>query len=176
MAIRVYSSSTSSGTFPAIPSRSAVAAFEFLVLLAVLRLHLFLFCSDGLLGFFQIRFRPFHPPVHFFQGHHLVQHLVFRLGHFRFGIRDFVQQRLVRFVGFHRSGLLAVLLRPPFPLLRVQLQFLALSQPVGVRLFRRCHRRAGSVQLRIGLAQLLRQSVQLRAQRRDDLVQPLQFQ
>jgi len=53
-----------------------------------------------LVRFFEAGLRDFHAAFDFFRGHHHLELAVIGFGHFGFGVRDFMLQRFVRFVGF----------------------------------------------------------------------------
>src|SRR3984885_15150354 len=81
--------------------------------------------ASGFFHFLQGFFGGFDFAVIFFAGHHLLEQAVFGFGDFVLGVLHFVLQRFVRFVGFHLGGLIFVLAHAVFPLLHVQLVFLA---------------------------------------------------
>ncbi len=90
------------------------------------------FRGDGLLRYLQRGFGIFDAALRILSAHHDFQLAVFGFGDFGLGIGDFVLQRLVGFVGFHSAALFAVFLGAVFPLLHVQLKFLALGEAVGM--------------------------------------------
>src|SRR5205814_119186 len=101
-----------------------------------LGLNFFSLRGDGLLRFFQSRLRDFHAAFGFFRRHHHFQLAVFGLGHFGFGVGDFVLQCLKSFVGFYRPALIAVFPRAVFPLLHVKFELHAFRDDLRVCLFR----------------------------------------
>ena len=128
LAMRVYSSSKSGGTGAAMRSRSAKAAasnFCFSSCCAWISLRSL---ETLVSASFKSGFGVAHAALEFFAGHHDVELAVFGFGDFRFGVGDFVQQRLVRFVGFHRAALVAIFARAVFPLVDVEFEFLALFE------------------------------------------------
>src|SRR6266436_4369417 len=90
------------------------------------------FRGDGLLCSLQRCFGIFHAALGILSTHHNFKLAVFGFGDFGLGIGDFVLQRLVGFVGFNGATLFTVFLGAVFPLLHVQLKFLALGEAVGV--------------------------------------------
>src|SRR5258705_12363095 len=88
--------------------------------------------GDGLLRYLQRGFGIFDAALRILSAHHDFKLAVFGFGDFGLGIGDFVLQRLVGFVGLNGATLFTVFLGAVFPLLHVQLKFLALGEAVGM--------------------------------------------
>ena len=124
-------------------------SLELLFLLGPLRLNLFSFGGNCLLGFSQSGLSELHAPIEFLPGHHNVKLAVFGFGNFGFGVGDFVLQRFEGFVGFYHPALIAVLPGAILPLLYVELKLLALCGALGMGLFRGSEFRARAAELGI---------------------------
>ena len=137
--------------------------------------NFFSFRCDGLLGFLQSGLRDFYPAFDFFRAHHHFELAVIGLGHFGFGIGDFVLQCFVGFVGFHGSALIAVFARAVFLLLPVEFELLAFRHGLGVGLFGGGDLGARAAEFGFRFAHTFRKSVQFRAQNGDLVVNALQL-
>ena len=137
------------------------------------RLNIFAYGRERNFRFVQSGFCGLDLAFGFLDGHHLFELAVFRGGGFGFGVRNFVLQRFVRFVGFYGSALIAIFSRALAPLIYVKLEFLALGLRVRMFFFRRRKHGAGSAQHRIGVFDALRKRFKFRAQRRDALIETL---
>ncbi len=152
-----------------------VRGFELLPFFRALRFNLFSFRGHGLLRFFQTGLGHFQPAIEFLRGHHDFELAVLGFGHFGFGADDFVLQRLVSFIGFHRAALVAVLARAIFPLLDFKFKFFSFGQGLGLGFFRRGDFAARFLQFRIGFPEAFRVALQLRAQGGDLMVHALEL-
>src|ERR1700756_2327847 len=90
------------------------------------------FRGDGLFRNLQRGFGIFDAALGILSTHHDFELAVFGFGDLSFGVGYFMLERLVGFVSFHGATLLTVLLGALFPLLHVQLEFLALREAVGM--------------------------------------------
>ncbi len=142
----------------------------------MLRVQCLTFGGDGLLRLLESGFRGFQAALGIFSAHHGFELAVFSFGDFGFGVGDFVLKRFVGFVGFNRPALFAVFLGALFPLLDVKLEFLALGKAVGMGFAGGGDGIARAGQFQVGLANALGESVQLRAQRGNVLVNGLEFE
>src|SRR5260370_35837926 len=88
---------------------------ELFFLFCPLRLNLFSFRNDGLLRFFQSRFRNLYAAFGFFRGHHYFQLAVFGFRNFGFGGCRFVLPNFFRFFWFFAAAFFALFSPPPFP-------------------------------------------------------------
>jgi hypothetical protein len=86
-----------------------------------------------------------------------------------------VLQGFEGFVGFYRAALIAVLPGAVFPLLDIELKFLAFRGALGMGVFCGSEFRARDAQLGVGLEDALRKSVQLCAQCGDLVVDALKL-
>ena len=93
----------------------------------------------GLFVLPQIGFRLLKAAVGLFGGDHDFELTVFGFGDFRFGVRDFVEQRFVGFVGFHRAGLIAILAGALFPLIDIEFELFSFFLSVELRFFGGCY-------------------------------------
>src|SRR5258708_464562 len=131
----------------------------------VLRVQCLTFGGDGLLRLLESGFRGFQAALGIFSAHHDFELAVFSFGDFGFGVGDFVLKRFVGFVGFNRPALFAVFLGALFPLLDVELEFLALGKSMRMGFAGGGNGIARPGQLQVGLAYALGESLQFRAQR-----------
>src|SRR5882724_1903766 len=84
-------------------------------------------------------------------------------------------ERLVGFVGFHGSALIAVFSRALPPLIYVELEFFPFGLRVRMFFFCGGERGARAAEHRVGVLDAFRESFEFRAQSRDALIEPLQF-
>ena len=141
---------------------------QFFLFRSVLHFDLFAVRGDGLFSFFQIRIRVAQPSIDFFAGHHDFKLAVFGFAGFGFGVSDFVLQGFVSFVGFDGTALIAIFAGAFFPLLDVELEFLAFFEGVDVSFLGGGDGGASTGQLVIEVHDALRESVELGA-KTDDL-------
>src|SRR6266478_9050376 len=142
----------------------------------VLRVQCLTFGGDGLLRFLESGFRGFQAALGIFSAHHGFELAVFSFGDFGFGVGDFVLKCFVGFVGFNCPALFAVFLGALFPLLDVELEFLALGKAVGVGFSGGGDGVACAGQFQVGLLDTLGESFYLGAQGGDVLVDDLQVE
>jgi 4-oxalocrotonate tautomerase len=129
-----------------------------------------------LFRFSEVGFRRFHATLNVFASHHGFKLAIFRLGHLRLGVGDFVLQGFVRFVRFYRATLIAVFAGAFFPLFDVQLEFFAFFEAVGVSFLGGCHRGSGAGKSSISIAKASGKSFELSANSSEALVGGLKVQ
>ena len=156
-------------------SRSARAAASCFCFSSCCCVDFFAVFGDAGFRFLQVRFRVPHSALEFFAGHHHVQLAIFGFSHFRFGGGNFVKQRLIRLVGFHCAALVAIFSRAVFPLVDVQLEFLALLKRVGVGFLGGSNGGASRRQSGVGFPNEFGITIEFGAQRANVVVNPLQF-
>src|SRR2546425_11715604 len=110
---------------------------EFFLRRIVLALDRAAFRAGGAFDFLERRFGRFNLAFVFLACHHPLEQAVLGLGHFLFGVLNFVLERLIRFVGLHLVALIAVLLGALLPLLDVELELLAVREAGFETLLRR---------------------------------------
>ena len=128
--------------------------------------QLFVLPQDG--------FRLFQAALGFFRSHHDFELAVFGFGDFRFGVRDFVEQGLVGFVGFYGAGLIAIFAGALFPLVDVELKLFSLFLCVELRFLGGGYSSASVGEFQVGLLDELRESFEFGAHRGDVMVDNLE--
>jgi len=128
-----------------------------------------------LFRFSQPGFRELEAPLGLLGSHHDLELAVLGLRDFRLGVGNFMLERAVGFVGFHRAALVAVFANAIRPFLAFEFELLALGVDLRERFFGGRDFRAGAALLGVCFAKALREGFEVRAKKRNPVVHSLQL-